>query len=376
MRKIAESELADRRKDVAAQQAQATKLELAATSAKDAAQREETRRTQLAQQRARGGAGARADQGPARRGGEDAHRRDPGRDACAAARRQARRDEARVKANAKITDIGFRGTDQTGDVTIALAGDANVELGEVTATTVELIVDSRGARRQARAQARRQQARHAAAHDLVVPRSPQPGSRAPDRRARHARHADDRSRHQRDPLALRRRAAGREAPAAAVGGFGAASTPVAQQSVSQVTPGKRHIYHGQTVSFDIKDAPTPRPARLIAETVTSTSVVPDNIDAKVTVKLNRVPWDQALEVILRIARPVVPPRGNLYRVATRKEIDTEDKEAAERRAAMIAAESPRTRSCAQLRARREMKTKFEGMLSPRVTSRSTTARTR
>ena len=40
-----------------------------------------------------------------------------------------------------------------------------------------------------------------------------------------------------------------------VGGFGAASTPVAQQSVSQVPAqdSRRHIYHGATVDFDFSE---------------------------------------------------------------------------------------------------------------------------
>src|SRR5690606_23047168 len=86
-----------------------------------------------------------------------------------------------------------------------------------------------------------------------------------------------------------------------VGGFGAASTPVAQHSVSQVPPSAgrgRRIYHGATVDLDFKDAPLHDLLRILSETGNIDFVVPEAIDPKVTVKLKRVPWDQALDVIL------------------------------------------------------------------------------
>ena len=53
-----------------------------------------------------------------------------------------------------------------------------------------------------------------------------------------------------------------------------------------------------TVDCDFKDAPIHDLLRTIADTGRVNIVVPDGIDAKVTVRLKRVPWDQALEVIL------------------------------------------------------------------------------
>src|SRR5690606_15215197 len=56
-------------------------------------------------------------------------------------------------------------------------------------------------------------------------------------------------------------------PPTVIGGCGAASTPVAQQSVSQVPPaGRRRTYYGATVEFDFKDAPIHDLLRIIADT--------------------------------------------------------------------------------------------------------------
>jgi type IV pilus assembly protein PilQ len=155
----------------------------------------------------------------------------------------------------------------------------------------------------------------------------------------------------------------------AIGGFGAVSTPVAQQSVSQVPPGpgaKKHIYHGATVDFDFKDAPIHDLLRILADTGHVNIVVPDTIDAKVTVRLKRVPWDQALEVILASHGLWYRREGNLYRIATRKEIDTEDQEEAARREAAVKAEAPAPQVITLNYANAgELKAKFEGMLSPK-----------
>ena len=58
-------------------------------------------------------------------------------------------------------------------------------------------------------------------------------------------------------------------------------------------------------------------------------------------RLKRVPWDQALEVILASHQLWYRREGNLYRIAPRKELDAEDEAEAARRDAQVKAESPR-----------------------------------
>jgi type IV pilus assembly protein PilQ len=134
-----------------------------------------------------------------------------------------------------------------------------------------------------------------------------------------------------------------DVPAPIVGGFGAASTPVTQQSVTQVPPGgnKRRIYHGATVDLDFKDAPLHDLLRALSDTGHINIVVPDQIDAKVTVRLKRVPWDEALEVILQSHGLWYRREGNIYRIDTQKQLDAEDQAEAARREAALKSESPR-----------------------------------
>jgi type IV pilus assembly protein PilQ len=153
-----------------------------------------------------------------------------------------------------------------------------------------------------------------------------------------------------------------------VGGFGAASTPVAQQSVAQLPPqgNRRRVYHGQTVELHFKDAPIHDLLRIISDTGHVNIVVPDTVDAKVTVRLKRVPWDEALDVILASHDLGYRREGTIYRVAPRKELDAEDAQEAARREAAQKAEAPRPEVITLNYATAgELKTKLEGMLSPK-----------
>jgi type IV pilus assembly protein PilQ len=366
-RKRAEGELAERRKAVEVQQAEAARLALAAREARDAAAREDTRRTQLAQLRA----------------AEEAE----------LARLRAQRDVLAAKpvaapapspapaakaALATVQDITFTGTGDTASVDLKLAGAAKVALGEVTATHVELIVDNAqlagklerkldvtrfgtGVRAVSSFRDRRTPNRVRLVAELAQPMTPT------------IEYAAGRAswRFVGNQLAKRTLPPPRTqaVPPPVMGGFGAASTPIAQQSVGQVPAapqGRRtRVYRGATVDFDFKDAPIHDLLRTIAETGRVNIVVPDNITARVTVRLKRVPWDQALEVILSSHGLWYRREGNLYRIADRKELDKEDQEAAARAEAARKAETPRPEVVRlNYASASDLRPKLQGMVSP------------
>jgi len=57
-------------------------------------------------------------------------------------------------------------------------------------------------------------------------------------------------------------------------------------------------YTGQKISLDFKDADIRNILRLIADISDLNIIVSDNVSGKVTVKLDNVPWDQVLDIIL------------------------------------------------------------------------------
>nr|MBA3538220.1 type IV pilus secretin PilQ [Deltaproteobacteria bacterium] len=285
-----------------------------------------------------------------------------------------------AKPNARVHDITFKGDDSAGQVDIAIAGDTTITVGEVTATHAELVIDN--AELVGKLERKLDVSRFGSPVRAI---SSFRDRRAPNRVRLVAELASPATpTFDRTPgtagstptTIVRWKFAGSGATVAqrparpvqpVVGGFGASSTPVAQQAVSQVpAQGRRRIYHGATVSYDFKDASIHDLLRLIADTGHVNIVVPDTIDAKVTVRLNRVPWDQALEVILSSHGLWYRRDGNLYRIATRKEIDAEDEAEAARRAAAVASESPASQVVPlNYASAAELKSKLEGMLSPK-----------
>src|SRR6185312_2624675 len=85
-----------------------------------------------------------------------------------------------------------------------------------------------------------------------------------------------------------------------------------------------------------------------------------------TVRLKRVPWDEALDVILASHGLGYRREGTIYRIAPKKDLDQEDQEEAARREAAQKAEAPRTDVITlNYATAAELKPKLEGMLSPK-----------
>jgi len=87
-------------------------------------------------------------------------------------------------------------------------------------------------------------------------------------------------------------------------------------------------YHGRKVSLDFKDADIQNVLRLIAEVSGKNIVISDAVQGKVTVRLMSVPWDMALDVILKtyaLDKEALGP--NILRVAPYTQLKKERDEA-------------------------------------------------
>lgn len=89
---------------------------------------------------------------------------------------------------------------------------------------------------------------------------------------------------------------------------------------------------GPTVDFDFKDAPLHDLAKMIGTMAKVNIAIPNHIQTRVTVILKGVPWDVAFKEILAANGLWFRYRddGKIIRVAPRKELDHEDREAVER----------------------------------------------
>ncbi|HLB25807.1 MAG TPA: AMIN domain-containing protein, partial [Nitrospirota bacterium] len=84
------------------------------------------------------------------------------------------------------------------------------------------------------------------------------------------------------------------------------------------------IYTGGRISFDIQDADLDKVVKLLADVAGLNLIMdPAEVKGKVTLKLDNVPWDQALEILLRIYNLDKVIEGNVLRVASKSKLDEE-----------------------------------------------------
>lgn len=74
-------------------------------------------------------------------------------------------------------------------------------------------------------------------------------------------------------------------------------------------------YSGEPISFNLKDAPIQDVLQSFAELTGLNFVLDPGVSAKVTVRLDQVPWDQALELILKINNLGYALDNNVMRIA-------------------------------------------------------------
>ena len=70
-------------------------------------------------------------------------------------------------------------------------------------------------------------------------------------------------------------------------------------------------YRGATIDLDVKDADIHDMLRLLADVGHVNLVVPDDVTGKVTLKLKKVPWDQAACVIAATQHLTINVDGNI-----------------------------------------------------------------
>ena len=99
---------------------------------------------------------------------------------------------------------------------------------------------------------------------------------------------------------------------------------------------QRREYTGRRITLDFHDIEIRNLLRLIADVSKKNIVVADGVNGKVTVSLRNVPWDQALDLVLKTKGLDKEEMGNVIRVAKAEEIAKE----AEARAKAAAARIP------------------------------------
>lgn len=104
-----------------------------------------------------------------------------------------------------------------------------------------------------------------------------------------------------------------------------------QVATSQISMAAAKRYSGKRITIDVKDADILNVLRLIADVSKLNVVASDDVRGKVTMKLRDVPWDQALEEILKVKGLGQVRRGRIIRVAPAAKLQEEQELKAKKR---------------------------------------------
>ncbi len=101
--------------------------------------------------------------------------------------------------------------------------------------------------------------------------------------------------------------------------------------------------NAKKVSLDFQDADVVNVLRLLAEVSKLNMIIGDNVKGKITIKMLDVPWDQALNIILKMKGLGKIYENNVVRIDTLANIALQQEEEARAKDAMIKAEDLSTR---------------------------------
>jgi type IV pilus assembly protein PilQ len=108
-----------------------------------------------------------------------------------------------------------------------------------------------------------------------------------------------------------------------------------------VDPSKRE-YKGERLTLNFQDIETRAVLQLLAETSGQNIVVSDSVRGSVTLRLQNVPWDQALDIVLRTKGLDKRQDGNVIYVAPTDELQAREKQQLESQKAIVELSPVRT----------------------------------
>jgi type IV pilus assembly protein PilQ len=88
----------------------------------------------------------------------------------------------------------------------------------------------------------------------------------------------------------------------------------------------KKLYFGQTISLDLKDADVHNVLRLLADVSGLNIVATDDVKGTITLRLNDIPWDQALDIVLQTQNLESVEEGNVVRISTVRRLREEREE--------------------------------------------------
>lgn len=99
-------------------------------------------------------------------------------------------------------------------------------------------------------------------------------------------------------------------------------TALAAKTLDEFLTGNQKFF-GRVISLQVKDADVRDIVNFLAEESGANIVMSDDVEGKISLKLRRVPWDQALVTIMRTKSLGYVRQGNVLRISTLKSLQAE-----------------------------------------------------
>ncbi len=104
-----------------------------------------------------------------------------------------------------------------------------------------------------------------------------------------------------------------------------AFTQAAAEQADGFGQSRRPKYVGRRISFEFKDIDIHNLLRVIADISKKNVIIDGDVKGKVTLRLRNVPWDQALDVILKTKKLAKEEMGNIIRILPLDAYETEQR---------------------------------------------------
>ncbi|WP_172600003.1 type IV pilus secretin family protein [Sulfuricystis multivorans] len=114
-----------------------------------------------------------------------------------------------------------------------------------------------------------------------------------------------------------------------------------KEDPSKLFQGSKKGYQGELVSLNFQNIPLRELLHVFADITNFNIVISDSVGGNVSLRLNDVPWDQALEIVLQQKNLAMRKNGNVIWIAPQDELAARDEQAIKSRETAIAAEQPR-----------------------------------
>ncbi len=114
-----------------------------------------------------------------------------------------------------------------------------------------------------------------------------------------------------------------------------------KEDPNKLFQGSRKGYQGEAISLNFQNIPLRELLHVFADITNFNIVISDSVGGNVSLRLNDVPWDQALDIVLQQKNLAMRKSGSVIWIAPQDELVARDEQLVKARESAVAADPPR-----------------------------------